>query len=232
MSLPTPSAAAVAALAPTGTLRAAINISNFLLVTGRGADGNPEGVSPDMAKTLAGQLGVGIELLRYKTPVAAGRRRRHRGMGHRQRRGRAGPGPHHRLHRRLLRDRGHLSGAAGFPHHLGGGGRPARQPHRQRRRQRLRPVARPQHHPGRGGPSRRARRFVEPVRRAEARRPGRACGPASSPTWRSSPAPASSTAGSPPCSRPWAPPGTATRPASTTWWRSWRRPRPAAWWPS
>lgn len=68
MSLPTPSAAAVAALAPTGTLRAAINISNFLLVTGRGADGNPEGVSPDMAKTLAGQLGVGIELLRYKTP--------------------------------------------------------------------------------------------------------------------------------------------------------------------
>ncbi len=68
MSLPPPSAAAVAALAPTGTLRAAINISNFLLVTGRGADGNPEGVSPDMAKTLAGQLGVGIELLRYKTP--------------------------------------------------------------------------------------------------------------------------------------------------------------------
>ena len=68
MSLPTPSAAAVAALAPTGTLRAAINISNFLLVTGRGADGNPEGVSPDMAKTLAEQLGVGIELLRYKTP--------------------------------------------------------------------------------------------------------------------------------------------------------------------
>ncbi len=68
MSLPTPSAAAVAALAPTGTLRAAINISNFLLVTGRGADGNPEGVSPDMARTLAQQLGVGIELLRYKTP--------------------------------------------------------------------------------------------------------------------------------------------------------------------
>ncbi|MDH4077895.1 MAG: ABC transporter substrate-binding protein, partial [Acidimicrobiia bacterium] len=68
MTLPTPSAAAVAALAPTGTLRAAINISNFLLVTGRGADGNPEGVSPDMARTLAGQLGVDIELLRYKTP--------------------------------------------------------------------------------------------------------------------------------------------------------------------
>ena len=68
MSLPAPSEAAVRALAPTGTLRAAINLSNFLLVTGRGADGNPEGVSPDMARTLAERLGVGLELLRYKTP--------------------------------------------------------------------------------------------------------------------------------------------------------------------
>lgn len=68
MSLPAPSRAAVDALAPTGTLRAAINLSNFLLVTGRGADGNPEGVSPDMARTLAERLGVAIELLRYKTP--------------------------------------------------------------------------------------------------------------------------------------------------------------------
>lgn len=69
MTLPTPSQAAIDALAPTGTLRAAINLSNFLLVTGKGDDGNPEGVSPDMAKALAGQLGVGIELLRYKTPA-------------------------------------------------------------------------------------------------------------------------------------------------------------------
>ena len=68
MDLPEPSPAAVAALAPTGTLRAAINLSNFLLVTGKGDDGNPEGVSPDMAKALADRLGVAIELLRYKTP--------------------------------------------------------------------------------------------------------------------------------------------------------------------
>jgi polar amino acid transport system substrate-binding protein len=68
MPLPTPSQAAVAALAPTGTLRAAVNLSNFLLVTGRGDDGNPVGVSPDMARALAEQLGVGVELLRYKTP--------------------------------------------------------------------------------------------------------------------------------------------------------------------
>jgi polar amino acid transport system substrate-binding protein len=70
MSLPTPSRAAVEALAPTGTLRAAINIGNFLLVTGRDDDGNPVGVSPDMARTLAQQLGVGIRLLRYKSPAA------------------------------------------------------------------------------------------------------------------------------------------------------------------
>lgn len=69
MPLPEPSPAAVAALAPTGTLRAAINLSNFLLVTGRGADGNPEGVSPDMARELARRLGVGLELLRYKSPA-------------------------------------------------------------------------------------------------------------------------------------------------------------------
>jgi polar amino acid transport system substrate-binding protein len=67
-SLPAPSPEAVEALAPTGTLRAAINLSNFLLVTGRGGDGNPEGVSPDMARALAERLGVGLQLLRYKSP--------------------------------------------------------------------------------------------------------------------------------------------------------------------
>ncbi|MDH3681705.1 MAG: ABC transporter substrate-binding protein [Acidimicrobiia bacterium] len=67
-AFPEPSADAVEALAPTGTLRAAINLSNFLLVTGKGKDGNPEGVSPDMAKALADRLGVGVELLRYKSP--------------------------------------------------------------------------------------------------------------------------------------------------------------------
>lgn len=68
MTLPAPTPAAIAALAPTGTLRAAINLSNFLLVTGKGNDGNPEGVSPDMARELAKRLGVGLELLRFKTP--------------------------------------------------------------------------------------------------------------------------------------------------------------------
>ena len=67
-ALPTPSPAAIKALAPTGTLRAAINLSNFLLVTGKGSDGNPEGVSPDMARALADRLGVDLELLRFKSP--------------------------------------------------------------------------------------------------------------------------------------------------------------------
>lgn len=70
MDLPQPSPEAVAALAPTGTLRAAINLSNFLLVTGKGDDGNPQGVSPDMAAALAGALGVDLQLLKYKSPGA------------------------------------------------------------------------------------------------------------------------------------------------------------------
>ena len=59
---------AVHDLAPSGTLRAAINMSNFLLVTGRTASGDPDGVSPDMARELARRLGVGLELLQYRTP--------------------------------------------------------------------------------------------------------------------------------------------------------------------
>ena len=69
MPLPVPSETAVHALAPTGVLRAAVNLSNFLLVTGKSPDGDPDGVSPDMAKALADRLGVGLRLLRYKSPA-------------------------------------------------------------------------------------------------------------------------------------------------------------------
>lgn len=68
MPIAAPSPAAVAALAPTGVLRAAINLSNFLLVTGRDDEGGPVGVSPDMARELARRLGVGVELRPYKSP--------------------------------------------------------------------------------------------------------------------------------------------------------------------
>src|SRR5471030_989139 len=59
---------AKAELAPTGVLRAGINLSNFLLVTGRAANGNPEGVSPDMAQAIADKLGVPLKLVPFKSP--------------------------------------------------------------------------------------------------------------------------------------------------------------------
>ena len=57
-------------LAPTGRLRAAINLSNFLLVPGRSANGDPEGVSPDMAAAVAERRDVGLELIPYDSPGA------------------------------------------------------------------------------------------------------------------------------------------------------------------
>jgi polar amino acid transport system substrate-binding protein len=58
----------VAELAPTGVLRAAVNLSNFLLVTGKSPSGDPEGVSPDMAAEVARRLGVPVKYLPYKSP--------------------------------------------------------------------------------------------------------------------------------------------------------------------
>lgn len=68
MGFPAPSAEAVEAIAPRGVLRAAINLSNFLLVSDIDSAGKPNGVSPDMAATLADQLGVNIEFLTYDNP--------------------------------------------------------------------------------------------------------------------------------------------------------------------
>ena len=58
----------VAELAPTGALRVGINLSNFLLVTGRSAAGEPEGVAPDMGREIAARLGVPVAYVPYKTP--------------------------------------------------------------------------------------------------------------------------------------------------------------------
>jgi polar amino acid transport system substrate-binding protein len=57
-----------AELAPTGVLRAGINMSNFLLVTGKSADGDPDGVSPDMAREIANRLGVPVKYVPFKSP--------------------------------------------------------------------------------------------------------------------------------------------------------------------
>jgi polar amino acid transport system substrate-binding protein len=58
----------VSELAPTGVLRAAINMGNFLLVTGRSAAGDPEGVAPDMARAIAERLGVPVAYVPYARP--------------------------------------------------------------------------------------------------------------------------------------------------------------------
>ena len=58
----------IAQLAPTGTLRAAINMGNFLLVTGRTTSGDPDGVSPDMARAVAERLGVPVTLVPFAKP--------------------------------------------------------------------------------------------------------------------------------------------------------------------
>lgn len=58
----------IAELAPTGVLRAGINLSNFLLVTGKSPAGEPEGVSPDMARALATKLGVKVKYVTFPSP--------------------------------------------------------------------------------------------------------------------------------------------------------------------
>ncbi|MCK5386627.1 MAG: ABC transporter substrate-binding protein [Gammaproteobacteria bacterium] len=55
-------------IAPTGVLRAAINMSNFLLVTGETETGEPDGVSPDIAREIAKLLGVECKLIPFAGP--------------------------------------------------------------------------------------------------------------------------------------------------------------------
>jgi len=55
-------------LAPTGVLRAGINLSNFLLVTKVNSTGDPEGVAPDLAGEVAMRLGVSVKYVTFKSP--------------------------------------------------------------------------------------------------------------------------------------------------------------------
>lgn len=63
-----PSPEAVAAFAPSGVMRPGINLSNFLLVTGKSANGDPEGVSPDLARAIAEHLGLTVRYIPYPSP--------------------------------------------------------------------------------------------------------------------------------------------------------------------
>jgi polar amino acid transport system substrate-binding protein len=55
-------------IAPHGVLRAGINLSNFLLVTGRDEHGSPQGVAPDLARAVAERLGVPVRYVPYARP--------------------------------------------------------------------------------------------------------------------------------------------------------------------
>lgn len=57
----------VAAFAPTGLLRAAINLGNPVLAYADPATRRPAGVSVDLARALAGRLGVEVELTAFDT---------------------------------------------------------------------------------------------------------------------------------------------------------------------
>ena len=55
-------------LAPNGILRAGINLSNFLLVSSRGPDGTPEGISPDIARRVANAVDLPLEFVTFERP--------------------------------------------------------------------------------------------------------------------------------------------------------------------
>jgi polar amino acid transport system substrate-binding protein len=62
-----PPPATVAALAPTGTLRAAINLGNPVLARRDAATGEARGVSVDLSRELARRLGVPLTLVTVTT---------------------------------------------------------------------------------------------------------------------------------------------------------------------
>ncbi len=57
-------------LAPTGTLRVALNMSNFLLTATDPVSGEPRGIAADLGRELGQRLGVAVELLPYPNPGA------------------------------------------------------------------------------------------------------------------------------------------------------------------
>ena len=67
--MPEPSATAKSELAPSGTLRVGLNMSNFLL-TRTDADGKPAGLAADLGRELGRRLGVPVELVPYPNPGA------------------------------------------------------------------------------------------------------------------------------------------------------------------
>ena len=218
----------ISQLAPTGVLRAGINLSNFLLVTGKSPTGDPVGVSPDMAAEIAQRLGVPVKYAPFKTPGeladAADTGAWDIGLiGAEPQRAEkiAFTAAYCEIEATYM-----VPGGLAAEDHRG-----CRQAGHQDRRDgtgRLRPLARPQHqgrHAGAHGHASTApTRSSSPTSSMRSRD----CGRGSSPTSRSCPAPASSTGSSRPCSRRSAR-RARTRPARPGCAPSPRRRRPRAW---
>ena len=62
------SSALRAELAPTGTLRVGLNLSNFLIVNNACAAGEPSGIAPDIGREIARRLGVPVAFVKYPSP--------------------------------------------------------------------------------------------------------------------------------------------------------------------
>ena len=131
----------IAELAPTGILRAGINLANFLLVSGKSAAGEPEGVAPDLAREIAQRLGVPVAYVPFARPGeladAAGTGVWDIGLIAAE----PARAETDRVQPRVRRDRGDLPGARGLAAQLDRGGRPAGRAHRDRGPERLRPLA-------------------------------------------------------------------------------------------
>ena len=161
-------AGAAAELGATGKLRAAINFGNPILAS-KNADGEPQGVSVDLAREAARRLGLPIELVLFNsagTVVEAVKARqvdlafvaidpvRARGHG---------------LHRALRDHRRRLHGAQQLAAATQRGSGPRRHARRRRPRQRLRPVPHARAEVGDAGACADLARGHRPVPRPEPR---------------------------------------------------------------
>ena len=59
-------------LAPTGTLRVGLNLSNFLLINRGTPPGVHQGIVPDLAQALAAELGVSLQFVPFASPGLLG----------------------------------------------------------------------------------------------------------------------------------------------------------------
>ena len=55
-------------IAPTGTLRVGLNLSNFLLVNAGAREAQPQGIAPDIGRELARRLALPVAFVKYVSP--------------------------------------------------------------------------------------------------------------------------------------------------------------------